>query len=52
MATKGKNIKYSPCIDWGKSSILVYMGRQYKLEEVTKWKNLGRFEEVKKRQEL
>ena len=52
MATKGKSIKYGPCTDWGKSSVLVHGGRQYKLEEVTKWTNLGKFEEADKRREL
>ena len=52
MATKGKSLKYGPCTDWGKSSVLVHRGRQYKLEEVTKWTNLGKFEEAGKQREL
>ena len=52
MATKGNSIKYGPCTDWGKSSVLVHGGRQYKFEEVTKWTNLGKFEEADKRREL
>ena len=52
MVNKGKSIKYGPCTDWGKSSVLVHGGRQYKLEEVTKWTNLGKFEEADKQREL
>ena len=52
MATKGKSIKYGLCTDWGKSSVLVHGGRQHKLEEVTKWTNLGKFEEEDKGREL
>ena len=52
MATKGKSIKYGPCTDWGKSSVLVHRRRQYKLEEVIKWINLGNSEEADKRREL
>ena len=52
MATKGKSIKYGLYTDWGKSSVLVHGGRHYKLEEVTKWTNLGKFEESGKQREL
>lgn len=52
MATKGKRIKYRPCTNWGKSRVLVHKRRQYKLEEVTKWTNLGKFEEADKKRQL
>lgn len=52
MAAKGKSIKYGPCTDWGKSSMLVHGRRHHKLEEVTGWKNLGRFEGVEERKQL
>ena len=52
MATKGKRIKYRPCTNWGKSRVLVHKRRQYKLEEVTKWTNLGKFVEADKKREL
>ena len=52
MVTKGKSIKYGQCTDRGKSSVVVHGGRQYKLEEVTKWTNLGKFEEADKNRKL
>ena len=37
-------IKYGPCKNWGKKrSIVLFGNRQYTLEEITKWTNLGRF---------
>ena len=39
------NVLFGPLIEWGKQSIVVRAGRQYILEECSKWVNEGRFED-------
>ena len=41
---KVTNVLFGPVIDWGQS-IVVRAGRQYTLEECSKWVNEGRFED-------
>ena len=38
-------VLFGQVIDWGKQSIVVGVGRQYTLEECSKWANEGRFED-------
>ena len=45
---KVTNVLFGPVIDWGKQSIVVRAGRQYTLEECSKWVNEGRFEDCLK----
>ena len=42
---KVTNVLFGPVIDWRKQSIVVRAGRQYTLEECSKWVNEGRFED-------
>src|SRR6266576_1462962 len=39
-------VKYIPCTNWGKKSRIICGERQYVLEEVTGWTNMGRFGEL------
>ena len=39
-------VMFSPVVDWGKKSILVSGGRQYILEECSKWVNHGKFQDL------
>ena len=42
---KVTNVLFGPVTDWGKQSTVVRAGRQYTLEECSKWVNEGRFED-------
>ena len=39
-------VMFGPVEDWGKKSILVSGGRQYTLEECSKWVNHGKFQDL------
>ena len=39
-------VMFGPVVDWGKKSILVSGGRQYTLEECSKWVNHGKFQDL------
>ena len=39
-------VMFGPVEDWGKKSILVSGGRQYTLEESSKWVNHGKFQDL------
>ena len=42
---KVTNVLFGPATDWEKQSTVVRAGRQYTLEECSKWVNEGRFED-------